>query len=53
MLAYIIRRRIYLISILFVLTIVVFTFVQMRPVDIIDIMMFGEDIEDPEVRAAL
>ena len=53
MLAYIIRRLVYLIPVLFVLTVVVFTFVQMLPGDIIDHMMGEEDIEDPEVRAAL
>ena len=53
MLAYIIRRLVYLIPVLFVLTVVVFTFVQMLPGDIIDVMMGEEDIEDPEVRAAL
>ena len=53
MVAHIIRRLGYLIPVLFVLTIVVFTFVQMLPGDIIDVMMGEEDIEDPEVRAAL
>ena len=53
MLAYIIRRLVYLIPVLFVLTVVVFTFVQVLPGDIIDVMMGEEDIEDPEVRAAL
>ena len=53
MLAYIIRRLVYLIPVLFVLKIVVFTFAQMLPSDIIDIMMGEEDIVDPEIRAAL
>ena len=53
MLAYIIRRLIYLIPVLFVLTVVVFAFDQMLPGDIIDVMMGEEDIEDPEVRIAL
>ena len=53
MLAYIIRRLIYLIPVLFVLTVVVFAFVQLIPGDIIDVMMGEEDIEDPEVRIAL
>ena len=48
MLAYIIRRLVYLIPVLFV-----FTFVQMLPLDIIDVMMGELDIEDPEFRAAL
>ena len=53
MLAYIIWRLVYRIPGLFVLTVVVFTFVQMLPGDIIDVMMGEEDIEDPEVHAAL
>ena len=32
---------------------VVFTFVQLLPGDIIDTMIGEEDVEDPEVRAAL
>ena len=46
MLAYIIWRLVYLIPVLFVLKIVVFTFAQMLPGDIIDIMMGEEDIVD-------
>ena len=53
MLAYFIWRLVYRIPVLFVLTVVVFIFVQMLPGDIIDVMMGEEDIEDPEVRAAL
>mgnify|MGYP001437113405 FL=1 len=53
MLAYLIRRILYLIPVLFVLTLVVFTFVQLLPGDIIDTMIGEEDVEDPEVRAAL
>ncbi len=53
MLAYIIRRLFYLMPVLFVLTVVNFTFVQKLPLDIIDVMMGEEDIEDPEFRAAL
>ena len=53
MLAYIIWRLVYLIPVLFVLKIVVFTFAQMLPGDIIDIMMGEEDIVDFEIRAAL
>jgi peptide/nickel transport system permease protein len=53
MLAYTIRRFVYLIPVLFVLTVVVFLFVQLLPGDIIDIMIGEEDIEDPEVRIAL
>ena len=53
MLTYTIRRFVYLIPVLFVLTVVVFLFVQLLPGDIIDIMIGEEDIEDPEVRIAL
>ena len=53
MLAYIIQRLVYLIPVLFVFTVVVFTFVQMLPGNIIDVMMGEEDIENPEVRASL
>jgi len=50
MLAYTIRRFVYLIPVLFVLTVVVFLFVQLLPGDI---MIGEEDVEDPEVRIAL
>jgi peptide/nickel transport system permease protein len=50
MLTYTIRRFVYLIPVLFVLTVVVFLFVQLLPGDI---MIGEEDIEDPEVRIAL
>ena len=53
MLAYLIRRILYLIPVLLVLTVVVFTFVQLLPGDIIDTMIGEEDVEDPELRAAL
>ncbi len=53
MLAYLIRRILHLIPVLFVLTVVVFTFVQLLPGDIIDTMIGEEGVEDPEVRAAL
>jgi len=53
MLAYIIRRIVYLIPVLFVLSVVVFTFIELLPGDIIDVMIGDEDIDDPEVRAAL
>ncbi len=52
MIAYLIRRILYLIPVLFVLTLVVFTFVQLLPGDFIDAMMDQEDAEDPLVRAA-
>ncbi len=53
MLACTIRRLLQLIPVLFVLTVVVFTFVQLLPGDIIGVMIGEEDVEDPEVRAAL
>ena len=53
MLTYSIRCFVYLIPVMFVLTVVVFLFVQLLPGDIIDIMIGEEDIEDPEVRIAL
>lgn len=53
MLAYLIRRLLHLIPVLFVLTVVVFGFVQALPGDVIDTMMGAESVEDPEVRAAL
>ena len=53
MLAYLIRRIVYLIPVLFVLTVVVFGFVQLLPGDIIDSLIGEEDVEDPEVRLAL
>ena len=53
MLAYTIRRFAYLIPVLFVLTAVLFLFVQLLTGNIIDIMIGEEDIEDPEIRIAL
>ena len=53
MLAYIIWRPVYLIPVLFVLKIIVFTFAQTVPGDIIDIMMSEEDIVETGIRAAL
>ena len=53
MLAYTIRRFVYLIPVLFVLTVVLFLFVQLLPGNIIDIMIGEEDIDDPEIRIAL
>ena len=53
MLAYTIRRIFYLIPVLFILTVVVFGFVQLLPGDIIDSLIGEEDVEDPEVRLAL
>jgi peptide/nickel transport system permease protein len=53
MLAYIIRRIAYLVPVLFVLTVVVFAFVEMLPGNIIDTLVGTEGINDPEVRKIL
>jgi len=53
MLAYIIRRIVYLVPVLFVLTVVVFTFVEMLPGNIIDTLVGTEGNNDPEVRKIL
>jgi peptide/nickel transport system permease protein len=54
MIRYTINRTLYLIPILFILSVAVFSFVYLLPGDVIDTIMAGEeDLEDPEVRAAL
>jgi peptide/nickel transport system permease protein len=53
MLRYTINRILYLIPVLFILSVAVFSFVHFLPGDVIDILAGEEDIEDPEVRAAL
>lgn len=53
MLIYAINRLLQLVPVVFVLTIVVFGFVQALPGDIIDTLAGDEAIEDPAVRAAL
>jgi len=53
MLAYIIRRIVYLVPVLFVLTLVVFSFVEMLPGSIIDTLIGNEGVNDPEVRKIL
>jgi len=53
MLIYVINRLLQLIPIVFILTIVVFCFVQALPGDIIDTLAGQEGTQDPEVRAAL
>jgi peptide/nickel transport system permease protein len=53
MLAYIIRRIAYLVPVLLVLTVVVFTFVEMLPGNIIDTLVGTEGNNDPEVRKIL
>lgn len=53
MLIYAINRILQLIPVLFVLTIMVFGFVQALPGDVIDTLASEEAVEDPEVRKAL
>lgn len=53
MLAYTIRRIAYLVPVLLVLTVVVFTFVEMLPGNIIDTLVGTEGNNDPEVRKIL
>ena len=53
MLIYVINRILHMIPVLFVLTIVVFTFMQLLPGDVIDTLIGDEEAEDPVVRAAL
>ena len=53
MLAYTLRRIAQLVPVLFVLTVVVFAFVEMLPGNIIDTLIGTEGIDDPEIRQAL
>lgn len=53
MLAYAINRILYLIPVLFLLTVVVFAFVHCLPGDVIDVLAGQEGVVDPEVRQAL
>jgi len=53
MLAYILRRIVHLVPVLFVLTVVVFAFVELLPGSIIDTLIGDQGVEDPTVRAAL
>ena len=53
MFIYTINRLIQLIPVLLILSIIVFSFVHFLPGDVIDVLAGEEDIEDPEVRAAL
>ena len=53
MLAYIIRRLVQLVPVLLVLTVVVFTFVEMLPGNIVDTLVGDEGMHDPEVRLIL
>ena len=53
MFAYTVNRILYLIPVLLILSIVVFSMVHFLPGDVIDILAGEEDVDDPEVRAAL
>ena len=53
MVIYTINRIIQLIPVLLIVSIVVFSFVHFLPGDVIDVLAGEEDIQDPEVRAAL
>ena len=53
MLAYTINRILYLIPVLFILTVVVFSFVHFLPGHVIDVLAGQEGIVDPAVRQAL
>lgn len=53
MLIYTINRLLQLIPIVFILTVIVFLFVQALPGDVIDVLGGDEAINDPAVRAAL
>jgi peptide/nickel transport system permease protein len=53
MLIYTINRILYLIPVLFILSVLVFSMVHFLPGDVIDVLAGEESINDPEVRAAL
>lgn len=53
MFIYTINRILYLIPVLFILSVVVFSMVHFLPGDVIDVLAGEESINDPEVRAAL
>jgi len=53
MLTYTINRILYLIPVLFILTVVVFSFVHFLPGDVIDVLGGQEGVVDPAVRQAL
>jgi peptide/nickel transport system permease protein len=53
MFIYTINRLIQLIPVLLILSMIVFSFVHLLPGDVIDVLAGEEEIEDPEVRAAL
>ena len=53
MFIYTINRIIHLVPVLFILSIVVFSFVHMLPGDIVDTLVGDEDAEDPNIRQIL
>src|SRR5919197_2747354 len=53
MFTYTINRILYLIPVLFILTVVVFSFVHFLPGDVIDVLAGQEGVVDPAVRQAL
>jgi ABC-type dipeptide/oligopeptide/nickel transport system permease component len=53
MLIYTLNRILYLVPVLFILTVVVFSFVHCLPGDVIDVLAGQEGTVDPEVRQAL
>lgn len=53
MFIYTINRVIQLIPVLLILSMIVYSFIHFLPGDVIDVLAGEEDIEDPEVRAAL
>ena len=53
MFVYTINRVLHLIPVLFILSVVVFSFVHLLPVDIVDTLVGDEDAEDPEIREIL
>jgi peptide/nickel transport system permease protein len=53
MLRYTINRIFYLIPVLFILSVAVFSFVHLLPGDVIDALAGQESVSDPEVRKAL
>jgi len=53
MVIYTINRMIQLIPVLLILSIIVFSFVHFLPGDVIDVLAGEENVQDPEVRAAL
>ncbi len=53
MLIYAINRILQMIPVLLVLTVVVFSFIQLLPGDVIDTLVGDEEAEDPVIRAAL